>query len=310
MANNSMRYMTNGTGIRIANALEGMSISGDKPNVKIPVFSDLILREIAHAAENDGMNATTEITKANASTMFLNALEALYKHGRDPGNTVAYLNYHYMNLFLQEALSCTKSICSMQDGIVVSIKECPVQICPDEIMPAGTAFIIVGKEIIDGLNTLAQSGELDFYYGYSSQEYNPEATAQLASIRDELDALFRENEFNLFYHGSQPVLKNMPVVTVATDTGKTTIKLKYTKEKNTNKWFYKTAEDQASLPTTVYGTSVDVTSSSSVWYQATELTAMETEITPTSGHTKVRVVEVLRSMKPIGVGDAYLNIGE
>ena len=109
-----MRYMTNGTGIRIADALEGMSISGDKPNVKIPMFSDLILREIALAAQNDGMNATTEITKANASTMFLNGLEALYKHGRDPGNTVAYLNYHYMNLFLQEALSCTKSICSME----------------------------------------------------------------------------------------------------------------------------------------------------------------------------------------------------
>ena len=275
--------ITEGTGKRMAVALEGMSIRGSKPNVKIPMFTDVMFMELALAAQNDGMNATTEITRSNASASFLNALEAFYNHGRDPLNTVAYLNYHYMNLFLQEALSCSKSICSMQDGVVVSIKDCPVQICPDEILPGGTAFLIVGKEIIDGLNAIVDSSELA--------------------------ALFRENEFDLFYHGNQPVLKNMPVVTVASSSGKTTIKLKYPKEKNTNKWFYITAEDHASLPDVVYGTSIDVTTQSSPWHGAVELTALETEITPTSGHKKIKVVEVLRTMKPVGVGETYLNIG-
>ena len=172
MANNNMRSMTNGTGIRIADALEGMSINGSRQNVKIPMFSDLVFREISGAALEDGMNVSTEITKANATTMFLNGLEALYKHGRDPGKVVAYLNYRYMNLFLQDALTCTKSVCSMHDGLVESIKDIPVKICPDEIMPAGTGFLIVGNAVIDALNSLAQTGQLDFYYEYDSGEYN------------------------------------------------------------------------------------------------------------------------------------------
>ena len=42
---------------------------------------------------------------------------------------------------------------------------------------------------------------------------------------------------------------------------------------------------------------------------AVELTAMETEITPAEGHTRIKVVEVLRNMKPIGVSERKLNVG-
>ena len=65
----------------------------------------------------------------------------------------------------------------------------------------------------------------------------------------------------------------------------------------------------ALLPDVVYGTSIDVTTQSSPWHGAVELTAMETEITPTEGHTRIKVVEVLRTMKPIGVSERKLNIG-
>ena len=111
------------------------------------------------------------------------------------------------------------------------------------------------------------------------------------------------------YHGGQPVLKNLPFITSATNIGKTSIIMNCEKEKSTNKWFYITAEDHASLPDVVYGTSIDVVTSSSPWYGAVELTAMETEITPAEGHTRIKVVEVQRNMKPIGVSERKLNIG-
>ena len=41
----------------------------------------------------------------------------------------------------------------------------------------------------------------------------------------------------------------------------------------------------------------------------TELTSDALEVTPTSGDTIVRVVEVDSNNKPIAVGDAVLNIG-
>ena len=105
------------------------------------------------------------------------------------------------------------------------------------------------------------------------------------------------------------MLKDLPFITSATGIGKSSIIMNVEKEKSTNKWFYITAEDHASLPDVVYGTSIDVVTSSSPWYGAVELTAMETEITPAEGHTRIKVVEVLRNMKPIGVSERKLNVG-
>ena len=105
------------------------------------------------------------------------------------------------------------------------------------------------------------------------------------------------------------MLKDLPFITSATGIGKTSIIMNVEKELDTNKWYYITAEDHASLPDVAYGTAIDVSTSSSGWYGAVELTAMETEITPTAGHTRIKIVEVKRNMKPVGVSERKLNIG-
>ena len=103
------------------------------------------------------------------------------------------------------------------------------------------------------------------------------------------------------------MLKDIPFITSATNPGKTSIIMNMEKEKDTNKWYYITAEDHASLPEVTYGTAIDPTSGA--WAGAVEITGMEMEITPPEGHTSIKVVEVLRSMKPIGVSERKLNIG-
>ena len=64
-----------------------------------------------------------------------------------------------------------------------------------------------------------------------------------------------------------------------------------------------TAATQAALEAVTAGTAI----AKANW---TELTANGLEITPTSGHKYIRVVDVDSAEKPLAVGDAILSIGE
>lgn len=96
------------------------------------------------------------------------------------------------------------------------------------------------------------------------------------------------------------MLKNLVVGTAATATGKTTVNVLSTMEGA--KRYYVLADDASKLTAVTHGTAI----TTSAW---TELTAAATEITPASGKTVIRVVEVDSDSKPIAVGDAILNIG-
>ena len=104
----------------------------------------------------------------------------------------------------------------------------------------------------------------------------------------------------MYYHGSQAVLKNLNVETAATAPGKTTINVLAALEGA--KRYYVLGATAADLTAVTHGTAI----TPSAW---TELTAAATEITPGSGKTMVRVVEVDSASKPIAFGDAHLNIG-
>lgn len=97
------------------------------------------------------------------------------------------------------------------------------------------------------------------------------------------------------------MLKDLPVVTAATDTGKTTIVVNAVLPTG-HHWYYDTATTVAGLIGVTYGTAITTGN----W---TQLTANGTEITPTSGDLYIRVVDVDASNYPIAVGDALINIG-
>ena len=64
-----------------------------------------------------------------------------------------------------------------------------------------------------------------------------------------------------------------------------------------------TAAKASALTAVTYGTAI----TTSGWTAMSAATGVE--ITPTSGHTAVRVVEVDAEGKPIAVGDAIINLG-
>ena len=113
--------------------------------------------------------------------------------------------------------------------------------------------------------------------------------------------MLNEKADAVYYHGSQAVLKDLTVQTAGTDTGKSTILVNPDALEGAKR-YYMTAATAATLTAVTYGTAI----TTSGW---TELTANGLEITPTSSHKFVRVVEVDSSSKPIAKGDAVLNIG-
>lgn len=116
--------------------------------------------------------------------------------------------------------------------------------------------------------------------------------------------VLNEKSAAIFYQGGAKVLRTMQLMTAATAANKSTIILMNptTKAAATNKWYYVTAATAAGLTAVTFGTAI----TPAAW---TELTSSSVEFTPTSGHKYVRVVEVGSDNKPIGMGDALLNIG-
>ena len=282
----------------------GKSLAREIKEVVVPAYDRYCFKVMVESAEENGHNATTEITKSNAHAMLLNGIEHMSDRNVPIDNCYAFCTYHYANLLMQDPSFVRYGDSSqemMKTGIIGMVDGIKIVMVSHSKLPAGTAFLLVHKDACVAPRQLEE---------YKTHEDPPGISGTLCEGRVLFDCfVLDEKADGIYYHGGQPVLKNLPFITSATNIGKTSIIMNCEKEKSTNKWFYITAEDHASLPDVVYGTSIDVSTQSSGWYGAVELTEMETEITPPEGHTRIKVVEVLRSMKPVGVSERKLNIG-
>ncbi|MBQ8076688.1 MAG: N4-gp56 family major capsid protein [Oscillospiraceae bacterium] len=282
----------------------GKSLAREIREVIVPAYDRYCFKVMVESAEENGHIASTEITKANAHAMLLNGVEHMSDRNVPIDNCYAFCTYHYANLLMQDPGFVRYGNSSqemLKTGVIGMVDGIRIVMVSHSKLPAGTAFLLVHKDACVAPRQLEE---------YKTHEDPPGISGTLCEGRVLFDCfVLDEKADGIYYHGGQPVLKNLPFITSATNIGKTSIIMNCEKEKSTNKWFYITAEDHASLPDVVYGTSIDVSTQSSGWYGAVELTAMETEITPPEGHTRIKVVEVLRSMKPVGVSERKLNIG-
>ena len=298
--------ITEGTGKRMAVALEGIAGIDNTSEVKIPHVDSFDLVTIAQFAEKHGHYSQVEITAhpyASTSTAgspllcFLKGLSTLSDFETADDGRVAFCSYGFMRLLLFEASRFNQNgIVKTIDGIVTKIDNCTLKEISNELFPLGFSFLILGNRIINGLNELEANDLLD----------NAEA----------LNALLAANADALYYHAGGVELNVLPVTVAPGAAGKMIVKIGRDKTVSTDKWFYKTADAFENLPTATYGTSVDVTTSSAPWFQSTELTAANAiaentwEITPTAGHTAIAFVEVMRSMKPKAYRSKAVLVGE
>lgn len=302
MANN-IRDLTDATGRRMADALEHLSGSG-KSDAKFPNIDGYDLFKLAVFAIDHGHNGLNELmvtaTPPNITfypfsgtnsplNAFLTGLAHLSDFDTSDEGRVAYVSYNFMRLIMIEATRYNlNSLLTFTDGLLTKISKCPVVEVGNEHMPYGTAFLIISSRVAAGLNELDAQGLL----------HDEEA----------LMTLLHANADGLYYHGNQPMLKNLDVTVTPMAGGKLHFKFGELRERSVNNLYIITAATLADLPDVTIGTAIDPTSGS--WAGAFKLAGSDTpedqteyEYTLPSGHTSdtaIHIVELLRSMKPIG----------
>ena len=275
----------------------GKALARQLREVCVPEFDTYVFATLAASATAHGNYATTAITKANAYEQFLNGMEALGNANVPDQGRVCFCSYRFANLIKQDSAfmrygDATQDM--LVKGVVGEVDGCKIVKVPSSRLPAGCAFIITHQVAATAPKQLED---------YKIHDNPPGISGWLCEGRMIYDCfVLNEKAKAVYYHGSQAVLKILNVGTAATDTGKTTILVEPGTMEG-SKRYYMTAATASALKAVTYGTAL----TASDWTEMTAATGLE--ITPTSGHTAVRVVEVGADNKPIAVGDAIINLG-
>ena len=273
----------------------GKALSMQLREVCVPEFDTYVFKTLAAAATKHGSYATTSITKTNAYEAFLSGMEYLGNHNVPDKGRVCFCSYKFANFLKQDSAFIRygdKSQEMLEKGVIGEVDGCKIVKVPSSRLPAGAAFLITHKLAATAPKQLSD---------YKIHDNPPGISGWLVEGRLIYDCfVLNEKADAIYYHGSQPVLKDLIVGTAATASGKSTVII--SSEKEGDKRYYVTAADAAALTAVTYGSAI----TASAW---TEFTGNSKEITPDSGHTAVRVVEVDSEGKPIAVGDAVLHIG-
>ena len=281
----------------------GQALARQLKEVVVPEFDTYVYNELAEAAKAAGGYATTAITKANAYEAFLAGQEYLGDHNVPDNGRVAFCTYKFANYMMQDPAFIKYSDKSQEmvvKGILGEIDGCKIVKVPSSRLPAGAAFLIAHSEAAVGPKQLED---------YRIHDDPPGISGWLIEGRTIYDAfVLNEKRHALYYHGGQSVFKVLDAMTAATDIGKTTLIVNGVLGASTNKWYYMTAAAASGLTALTYGTAITVAN----WTEMKDSSnnpINHVEITPTSGHTVARIVEVDSSNYPLAFADVVLNIG-
>ena len=273
----------------------GKALSRQLREVWVPEFDTYVFKTLAAAAQANGNYASTALTSANAYAAFLDGMEKLGNFNVPDQGRVAFCTYKFANLLKQDPAFMKYSDQSQQmilKGVIGEVDGCKIVKVPSSRLPAGAAFIITHPIAATAPKQLEE---------YKIHDNPPGISGWLVEGRFIYDCFILNEKSNaVYYHGGQSAIKVLQVITAASDTNKSTIVVNGVKEGA--KWYYMTAATQAGLTAVTAGSAITTAN----W---TELTANGLEITPTSGHKYIRVVDVDSANKPLGSGDAILNIG-
>ena len=275
----------------------GKALARQLRQVWVPEYDSYVFSTLAASATAHGNYATTAITKTNAYEQFLNGMEALGNANVPDQGRVCFCSYRFANLLKQDSAFMKYGNASQEmliKGVIGEVDGCKIVKVPSSRLPAGCAFILTHPIAATGPKQLED---------YKIHDNPPGISGWLCEGRVIYDCfVLNEKAKAVYYHGSQAVLKILNVGTAGTDTGKTTILVEPGVMEG-SKRYYQTAAKASALTEVTYGTAI----TTSAWTELTGGTGLE--ITPSSGHTVVRVVEVDSASKPIAVGDAVINVG-
>lgn len=285
----------------------GKALSRQINEVVVPEFDTYVFKTLANAAVANGNTSSTAITTSNAYSCFLDGMEHMGNKNVPDKGRVAFCSYRFANLIMQDPAFIKYSDRSQDmviKGIMGEIDGCKIVKVPASHLPQGASFIITHSIAATGPKQLEE---------YKIHDNPPGISGWLVEGRFIYDCfVLNEKADAIYYHGGQSAIKDLVVVTAATDTGKSTIVVNGQKENSTNLWYYNTAANIASFPATpVYDTAIaysDSTKWKALSANGAELTASSDFMTATDKY--IQVVEVdATAYKPVAVGTALINVG-
>jgi N4-gp56 family major capsid protein len=276
----------------------GKALAREIKEVWVPEFDAYVYKKLAAEAAARGNADETVPTRDNAYALFLAAMEKLGNANVPDQGRVCFCSYRFANLLKQDSAFMKYGDASQQmlvKGVIGEVDGCRIVKVPSGRLPAGCSFILTHPMAATAPRQLED---------YKTHDNPPGISGWLVEGRVIYDCfILSEKACAVFYQGGADQMKTLTVGTAATDAGKSTVMLIPGEHDAAGvKWYYTTADKAANLTAAVYGTAI----TTSAW---TELTQNGLEITPTAGHTAIRVVEVDAANKPIGAGTAVLNVG-
>lgn len=273
----------------------GKALARQLREVVVPEFDSYVFKTLADAAVANGNSDSTALSKTNAYEYFLKAMETLGNNNVPDKGRVAFCTYSFANLLKQDPSFMKygdKSQEMLEKGVIGEVDGCKIVKVPTAHLPAGAAFILTHAIAATAPKQLEE---------YKIHDNPPGISGWLVEGRFIYDCFVLNEKSNaIYYHGGQSIMKKLNVITAPSAVGKSTLVVNAAKEGA--KRYYMTAAAASGLTAVTLGTAITAAN----W---TELTAASAELTPASGHSMVRVVEVDSANKPIAMGDAVLSIG-
>ena len=220
--------MTNDAGRALARQLE---------EVWVPEFDAYVFRKLAAEATQRGNFTSEPVTKENAYSMFLSAMEKLGDKSVPDKGRVAFCSYRFANLLKQDPafIKGGDSAQSMlEKGVIGEVDGCKIVKVPSSRLPAGCAFLLVHPSAAVGPKQLED---------YKTHADPPGISGWLVEGRVIYDCFVLEEKADgIWYHGDQAVLKVLNVTAAKTGAGEAAVLLNPGMPENGCAWYYKLGE--------------------------------------------------------------------
>lgn len=275
----------------------GKALSRQTNEVMIPEFDAYCFKTLADAATEAGNSDSTAPTKSNAYELFLKGMESLGDNNVPDQGRVAFCSYAFANLLKQDSAFMKYGNTSQEmlvKGVIGEVDGAKIVKVPSSRLPAGCAFILCHPLAATAPKQLEE---------FKTHDNPPGISGWLCEGRFIYDCFVLNEKVGGIYYQGGGKLKKLTVQSVGSASGKSTISLiPGQHDTNGSKWYYTTAATKGALLGATQGTAITKAS----W---TELTAATLEISVTSGHKFIEIVEVDSADKPLAYTIAKLNAG-
>lgn len=215
----------------------GKALGRQLREVWVPEFDSYVFRRLAAEATKRGNCCAEEITKDNAYEMFLQAMEQLGNKNVPDNGRVAFCSYKFANFLKQDAAFMKYGDSSQQmliKGVIGEVDGCKIVKVPSSRLPAGCAFLLTHPMAATAPRQLEELKTHDNPPGISGCLVEGRVIYDCFVLEEKADAIY--------YHGSQPVLRQLNVTAAVLGDGQAAVLVNPGVPEDGCSWYYKLGE--------------------------------------------------------------------